>query len=150
MTIAARIPAPSGAVRERIAETIGEFVALRREFHHHPELAFQERRTSARIATLLEGWGYAVTRLAGTGVIGTLTNGGGRSLAIRADIDALPVQEETGLPFASAVPGVMHACGHDGHAAILLAAARHLARTRRFSWPMSRRAPSGGGTSRWG
>ena len=65
-------------------------------------------------------------------MIGTLRNGAGRRLAIRADIDALPIHEATGLPFASAVPGVMHACGHDGHTAILLAAARYLAETRRF------------------
>jgi len=132
MTIAGRITAPQGGVRERIAESIAEFVALRQELHHHPELAFQERRTSARIAALLEGWGYEVTPLAGTGVIGTLRNGAGRRLAIRADIDALPIHEATGLTFASAVPGVMHACGHDGHTAILLAAARYLAETRRF------------------
>ena len=132
MTLAERIAAPPGAARERIAASIGEFTALRQEFHHHPELAFQERRTAARIAALLEGWGYTVTRLAGTGVVGTLRNGPGRALAIRADIDALPILEATGLPFASAVPGVMHACGHDGHTAILLAAARYLAETRRF------------------
>ncbi|MFT3688316.1 M20 aminoacylase family protein [Paenirhodobacter sp.] len=132
MTIADAIAVPQGTAQDRIAETIGEFIALRQELHHHPELAFREQRTATRIAALLEGWGYNITRLAGTGVIGTLRNGPGRALAIRADIDALPIHEATGLPFASNVPGVMHACGHDGHTAILLAAARYLAETRRF------------------
>ncbi|MFT4149034.1 MAG: M20 aminoacylase family protein [Paracoccaceae bacterium] len=133
MTIAAKIAAPAGAVRPGIAERIADFVALRHELHASPELAFREKATSLRIAELLARWGYRVDRLAETGVIATLANGPGRSLGIRADIDALPVTEATGLPFASRVPGLMHACGHDGHSAILLAAAEHLARTRNFT-----------------
>jgi hippurate hydrolase len=102
-----------------------EFTAIRRDIHQHPELGFEEHRTSARVATLLESWGYRVTRgLGGTGVVGQLRRGeGNKRLGIRADMDALPIQEATGLPHASCHTGVMHACGHDGHTAMLLAAA---------------------------
>lgn len=112
-----------------------EFVALRRELHRHPELGLQEARTSERIASCLHAWGYEVHRgLATTGVVGTLRRGsGGKRLGLRADMDALPLQESTGKPWSSAVPGVMHACGHDGHTAMLLAAARYLAESGRFS-----------------
>jgi hippurate hydrolase len=108
---------------------VGEFVALRRDIHRHPELAFEEHRTAALVADKLEGWGYAVTRgVGGTGVVGTLVRGSGRRrLGLRADMDALPIQEATGKPWASAHAGLMHACGHDGHTAMLLAAARRLA-----------------------
>ncbi|WP_136682812.1 amidohydrolase [Falsirhodobacter xinxiangensis] len=106
---------------------IQDFIALRREFHQNPELAFSETETGNRIAALLEGWGFSVTRMGGTGVVASLGNGP-RAIAIRADIDALPITEATGLSFASRVPGVMHACGHDGHSAILLAAAYDLSR----------------------
>jgi hippurate hydrolase len=109
--------------------------AIRRHLHQHPELSFEEAQTAAFIAAKLEGWGYAVTRgVGGHGVVGVLRQGeGGRSVAIRADIDALPIAEATGLPYASTVPGTMHACGHDGHTTVLLGAAEHLARTRRFN-----------------
>ncbi len=122
----------SGAEHESIARAVPEFVALRQDLHRHPELAFHETRTSALIAERLAEWGYEVTTgLAETGVVGTLRRGSGRRrLGIRADIDALPVTEATGLPYASTTPGVMHACGHDGHTAILLAAARHLAEAK--------------------
>ncbi|MFE3839000.1 amidohydrolase [Pseudogemmobacter sonorensis] len=104
---------------------LAEARAWRHDFHRHPELGFQETRTSGLIAGLLEGWGLRVQRgIARTGVIGTLGDGSGPRLGIRADIDALPITEETGLPHASVHPGVMHACGHDGHAATLLLAAR--------------------------
>ena len=105
------------------------FIAIRRDLHCHPELAFKERRTSELVADHLAGWGYTVTRnLAGTGVVGTLRRGGnGRSLGLRAEMDALPIEEATRLPYASARAGVMHACGHDGHTAILLAAAKRIA-----------------------
>jgi hippurate hydrolase len=108
---------------------VGEFVALRRDIHRHPELAFEEHRTAALVADKLEGWGYAVTRgVGGTGVVGTLVRGqSARRLGLRADMDALPIQEATGKPWASAHAGLMHACGHDGHTAMLLAAARRLA-----------------------
>ena len=109
-----------------------EFTALRRDIHQHPELGYQEFRTSELVAERLASWGYRVTRgLGGTGVVGQLVRGksgsGGKRLGLRADMDALPIQEATGLPHASCHAGLMHACGHDGHTAILLAAARHLA-----------------------
>ena len=111
-----------------------DFVALRRDLHRHPELGLHEVRTSQRIADCLERWGYEVHRgLATTGVVGTLRRGAGRRLGLRADMDALPLQEATGKPWSSAHDGVMHACGHDGHTAMLLAAARHLAEAGRFS-----------------
>ena len=133
MDIAIRPQLPIGGGRPPHVENIADFVALRREFHADPELAFDEHRTTARIAALLEGWGYRVERLLDTGLIATLENGAGPALAIRADIDALPIHEATGLSFASQTAGLMHACGHDGHSAILLAAAHHLARHRDFS-----------------
>ncbi|MBS6362323.1 M20 aminoacylase family protein [Burkholderia sp.] len=104
-------------------------IALRHRLHAHPELGFEERATSDLVAEYLTTWGYRVTRgLGGTGVVGTLTRGhDGRRLGLRADMDALPIQETTGLPYASRIDGVMHACGHDGHTAMLLAAARCLA-----------------------
>ncbi|AOG24595.1 M20 aminoacylase family protein [Acidovorax sp. RAC01] len=111
------------------------FVALRRDLHRHPELGFQEVRTSALVAEKLAEWGYEVTRgLGGTGVVGQLRRGTGqRRLGLRADMDALPITEATGLPHASCHHGLMHACGHDGHTAMLLAAAHHLAKHGQFS-----------------
>ena len=111
------------------------FVALRRDLHRHPELGFQELRTSALVAEKLTEWGYEVTRgLGGTGVVGQLRRGTGqRRLGLRADMDALPITEATGLPHASCHAGLMHACGHDGHTAMLLAAAHHLAKHGQFS-----------------
>jgi hippurate hydrolase len=110
------------------------FTALRRDIHQHPEIGFQEFRTSDLVAERLERWGYEVTRgLGGTGVVGQLKRGDGlRKLGLRADMDALPIQETTGLPYASSHAGLMHACGHDGHTAILLAAAEHLATSTTF------------------
>ena len=107
----------------------GEFISLRRDIHRHPELAFEEHRTAALVADKLEGWGYAVERgVGGTGVVGTLVRGqGSKRLGIRADMDALPIDEASGAAWSSVLGGVMHACGHDGHTAMLLAAARHLA-----------------------
>ncbi len=111
-----------------------EMVALRRHIHAHPELAFEEFATGDLVAARLAEWGYTVHRgLGGTGVVGTLRLGSSpRVLGLRADMDALPIHEETGLPYASTHQGKMHACGHDGHTAILLAAARHLAQERSF------------------
>nr|WP_298100886.1 M20 aminoacylase family protein [uncultured Shinella sp.] len=122
-------------VDQGIAAYIDEIIALRRDLHRYPELAFQERRTSKLIAGQLSSWGYDVTSgIAGTGLVATLSNGTGtRRLGIRADMDALPIEEATGLVYSSSNPGVMHACGHDGHTAILLAAARYLAQTRAFN-----------------
>ena len=110
------------------------FTALRRDIHQHPEIGFEEFRTSDLVAERLARWGYAVTRgLGGTGVVGQLQRGNGsRKLGLRADMDALPIQETTGLPHASVQAGLMHACGHDGHTAMLLAAAEHLATSAKF------------------
>lgn len=118
-----------------IASRNEAFVDLRRRLHREPELGYEELKTSALVAEMLRGWGYEVTTgVAQTGVVGTLRNGPGeRSIGIRADMDALPIGEATGLDYASQSPGLMHACGHDGHTTILLAAARELAETRRFS-----------------
>jgi hippurate hydrolase len=114
---------------QALQASAGEFISLRRDIHRHPELAFEEHRTAALVADKLEGWGYAVARgIGGTGVVGTLVRGQGtRRLGIRADMDALPIDEASGVGWASVHAGVMHACGHDGHTAMLLAAARHLA-----------------------
>ena len=121
-------------VKEGIDAFIHEFQALRRDLHQHPELSFQEHRTSAIVAERLASWGYEVTTgIAGTGLVGRLRKGQGtKSLGIRADMDALPITEATGLPYASRNAGVMHACGHDGHTTVLLAAARFLAESGRF------------------
>jgi hippurate hydrolase len=129
---------------------VGEFVALRRDIHRHPELAFEEHRTAALVADKLEGWGYAVERgIGGTGVVGRLVRGRGeRRLGLRADMDALPVTEATGAEWASARSGLMHACGHDGHTAMLLAAARQLAEHGRFDGTLNlifQPAEEGGG-----
>ena len=105
----------------------------RRDFHAHPELGFAEHRTAARVAELLEGFGLEVHRgLGGTGVVGVLRQGEGPSLGLRADMDALPMQEVGDVPHRSTAAGRMHACGHDGHTAILLATARYLSESRDF------------------
>jgi hippurate hydrolase len=113
----------------RLSAIDGEMRAIRHDLHAHPELAFEEHRTAARVADLLEGWGIETHRgIAGTGVVGVIRKGGGnRNVALRADMDALPIVEDTGLAHASRTPGRMHACGHDGHTTMLLAAARMLA-----------------------
>ena len=109
--------------------------AIRHDIHAHPELGLEEHRTAALVADMLEGWGIEVHRGVGkTGVVGVLRAGSGnRAIGLRADMDALPMQEMTDLPYRSAVPGKMHACGHDGHTTMLLGAAKYLAETRRFS-----------------
>jgi len=122
------------SVLPAVREVAPEMVGLRHRIHAHPELAYEEHVTSELVATRLADWGYEVHRgLAGTGVVATLQCGTGtRRLGLRADMDALPIQETTGLPYASQVPGKMHACGHDGHTSILLAAARVIAQERSF------------------
>jgi hippurate hydrolase len=111
-----------------------EFVALRRDLHRHPELAFAEHRTAGVVAAQLRHWGYHVTEgLGGTGVVGRLQRGDStRCIGLRADMDALPITEASGAAWSSVRAGCMHACGHDGHTAMLLAAARHLALHGRF------------------
>src|SRR5579884_3312652 len=106
-----------------------QVVLDRRELHAHPELGFQEHRTARFVAERLRGLGIPVkTGIAETGVVGTLRGGKpGKTVLLRADMDALPIDEENDVPYRSMVPGVMHACGHDGHTAILLGAARVLA-----------------------
>ena len=115
-------------------ENIDELVNIRRDIHQHPELGFAEHRTSDLVARSLEQWGYSVTRgLGGTGVVGQLIRGDGKKkLGLRADMDALPIDESTGLSYQSVNQGVMHACGHDGHTAMLLAAAKYLAHEGQF------------------
>lgn len=112
-----------------------EFIALRHRFHQQPEIGFQEHKTSAEVAKLLSSWGYEVDYgLAGTGVVGTLKVGnGGKTLGLRADMDALPMQERSGKAWASETDGCFHGCGHDGHTTTLLYAAEYLARTRQFN-----------------
>ncbi|EJN30959.1 amidohydrolase [Pseudomonas sp. GM78] len=108
--------------------------ATRQDIHAHPELGFEENRTSALVARSLEQWGYEVhTGIGKTGVVGILRNGSSpRKLGIRADMDALPIIENTGAVYSSRHQGCMHACGHDGHTTMLLGAARYLAATRQF------------------
>ena len=122
------------AIPAGIAELEDEMIALRRSIHAQPELAYEEFATGDLVAGRLQEWGYTVHRgLGRTGVVGQLKVGNGpRRLGLRADMDALPIHETTGLPYASTVPGKMHACGHDGHTAMLLAAAKHLAQERCF------------------
>ncbi len=120
---------------DRIAAFAPDLTAIRRDIHEHPELGFQEVRTSGIVAGFLESWGIEVTRGIGkTGVVGVLKgNRAGKTIGLRADMDALPIDELTNLPYASKNPGVMHACGHDAHTAMLLGAARYLSETRDFA-----------------
>jgi len=137
-------------LRDALTERVGEFIQLRRDIHRHPELAFEEHRTSDLVAAKLQSWGYQVHRgLGGTGVVGTLKRGSSeRKLGIRADMDALPIQEATGAEWASTRQGLMHACGHDGHTAMLLAAAKAIAQTPEFDGTLNlifQPAEEGGG-----
>ncbi|MFN3734308.1 M20 aminoacylase family protein [Comamonas testosteroni] len=113
-----------------------EFVSLRRDLHAHPELGFEEVRTAALVAETLQSWGIDVhTGIAGTGVVGVIEGklSGAKTIGLRADMDALPLEEENDFEHRSQHAGRMHACGHDGHTTMLLAAAKHLARTRNFA-----------------
>ncbi|MBU3562515.1 M20 aminoacylase family protein [Polynucleobacter sp. Tro8-14-1] len=114
---------------------VEEFISLRRDIHQHPELAFEEHRTAALVSEKLKSWGYEVHEgIGGTGVVGVLKNGNGEmTIGLRADLDALPINEQTDLEWASKNEGVMHACGHDGHTAMLLAAAKEIADKKEFS-----------------
>ena len=121
---------------EQIQAYAAELTAIRRDIHAHPEIGFQEVRTAALVADSLRRWGVdrVETGIGRTGVVGVIEgNRGGPAIGLRADMDALPMQEETGLDYASVHPGVFHGCGHDGHTAMLLGAARYLAATRDFA-----------------
>lgn len=124
-------------IHNRIADFHADMTAWRHDLHRHPELAFAEHRTSRAIQDRLSEFGVdeVVAGIAGTGVVGVIrgSEAGPAAIGLRADIDALPIIEETGLPYASLNPGVMHACGHDGHTTMLLGAARYLAETRNFA-----------------
>ncbi|MFO7819561.1 MAG: amidohydrolase [Halanaerobacter sp.] len=109
-----------------IEEMEEELISLRRDLHRHPELGFAEYRTSQKVIDYLSDLDLEVRKLAKTGVVGTLNRDSGPTIALRADMDALPITEETGLDYSSEKDGVMHACGHDGHTAILLATAKVL------------------------
>jgi len=122
----------------RFADFHDDLAALRRDIHRHPELLYDVHRTAATVAAKLRDFGLdeVVTGIGRTGVVGVIHGrapGDGKTIALRADMDALPIHESTGKPYASTVPGKMHACGHDGHTAMLLGAARYLAETRNFA-----------------
>ncbi len=120
---------------ERIEGFADELTAIRRDLHAHPEIGFEEVRTSGIVADKLKGWGIEVHRgLGGTGVVGVLKGKGnsGKRIGLRADMDALPMEENTNLKWRSTIPGRFHGCGHDGHTTMLLGTARYLAETRNF------------------
>ena len=120
---------------DRIDAFADELTATRRDFHAHPEIGFEEHRTSAIVSNKLEQWGIETHRGVGrTGVVGVLRGrgSGGRTVGLRADMDALPMEERTNLPWRSTFPNRFHGCGHDGHTTMLLGAARYLAETRNF------------------
>ena len=124
-------------VKNRFAELLPEITAWRRDLHEHPEILFETHRTSAVVADKLKEFGCdeIVTGIGRTGVVGVIkgkTNTSGKVIGLRADMDALPIHEATGLDYASKTDGAMHACGHDGHTAMLLGAARYLSETRNF------------------
>ncbi len=122
----------------RIADLHEEVTAWRRDLHAHPELLYDVHHTAASVAEKLKSFGCdeVVSGIGRTGVVGIIKGrkgGAGKTIGLRADMDALPIEEATGLPYASTVPGRMHACGHDGHTAMLLGAARYLTETRNFA-----------------
>jgi amidohydrolase len=128
---------PDMPIVNRIADLHGEITAWRRDIHAHPELLYDVHRTAATVADKLRGFGCdeVATGIGRTGVVGVIRGGkgSGRTIGLRADMDALPIEEASGVPYQSTVPGKMHACGHDGHTAMLLGAARYLAETRNFA-----------------
>ncbi|MFV0386760.1 M20 aminoacylase family protein [Paracoccus sp. (in: a-proteobacteria)] len=124
-------------VKNRFAELLPEITAWRHDFHQHPELMYDVHRTAGRVAALLRDFGCdeVAEGIGRTGVVGVIrgrTDRHGRVVGLRADMDALPIHEQSGLDYASKTPGVMHACGHDGHSSMLLGAAKYLAETRNF------------------
>ena len=123
-------------VKNRFAEMLPELTAIRRDFHENPELLFEVHRTAGKVAELLRAWGCdeVVEGIGRTGVVGVIhgKTDSGKVIGLRADMDALPINEATGLDYASKTPGKMHACGHDGHTTMLLGAAKYLCETRNF------------------
>ena len=124
-------------IRNRFAELLPEITAWRRDLHQHPEILFDTHRTAGIVASKLREFGCdeVVEGIGRTGVVGVIkgrSDSKGRVIGLRADMDALPISETTELDYASRTPGAMHACGHDGHTAMLLGAARYLAETRNF------------------
>ena len=125
-------------IKNRYAELHSEITEWRRDFHTHPEILFEVHRTARRVADLLRGFGCdeVVEGIGRTGVVGVIkgqSTASGKVIGLRADMDALPIHEITGLDYASQTPGAMHACGHDGHTAMLLGAAKYLCETRAFN-----------------
>src|SRR5947207_466273 len=121
----------------RVADLHNEIKEWRRDFHAHPELRYDVHRTAGSVADKLKSFGCdeVVPGIGRTGVVGVIRGkkrASGKVVGMRADMDALPIGEATGLPYASKTPGKMHACGHDGHTSMLLGAARHLCETRNF------------------
>ncbi|CUX80131.1 M20 aminoacylase family protein [Roseibaca calidilacus] len=142
-------------IPDRIEALLPQITALRQDLHAHPEILFDCHRTSATVADFLRkiGCDAVETGIGRTGVVGLIhgRNGPGRCIGLRADMDALPIHEATGLPYASREPGKMHACGHDGHTAMLLGAAQYLAETRAFDGTVAvifQPAEEGGGGGR--
>src|SRR5262249_52447375 len=135
-TTRSRVPMP---IINRIAAMQDEIAGWRHDFHAHPELLYEVHRTAASVAEKLKSFGCdeVVTGLGRTGVVGVIRGRkpaqAGRTIALRADMDALPIEEAAGVPYRSTVPGKMHACGHDGHTAMLLGATKYLAETRNFA-----------------
>ncbi|WP_108837568.1 M20 aminoacylase family protein [Tateyamaria sp. Alg231-49] len=124
-------------IKNRFAEMQADITEWRRDIHEHPEILFETHRTSALVAEKLQAFGCdeVVTGIGRTGVVGVIKGrgaGSGKVIGLRADMDALPIHEQTGLDYASKTPDAMHACGHDGHTAMLLGAAKYLAETRNF------------------
>ena len=124
-------------VKNRFSELLSEITKWRRDIHENPELLFDTHRTSSFVEERLKGFGCddVITGIGRTGVIGVIkgqTNKSGKVIGLRADMDALPIFEATGLDYKSKTPGIMHACGHDGHTAMLLGAAKYLSETRNF------------------
>jgi hippurate hydrolase len=123
-------------ILNRVADLHAEITAWRRDLHAHPELRYDVHRTAAAVAAKLKSFGCdeVVPGIGQTGVVGVIRGRkSGKVIGLRADMDALPIEEETGLPYKSTAPGKMHACGHDGHTAMLLGAAKYLAETRNFA-----------------
>src|SRR4030066_219956 len=146
----------SKRLETEIAALTGQLVAWRRDFHRHPEVAFEEARTSAVVREFLESLGLPVRSAGGTGLVAVLEgNPGGKTVALRADMDALPVQEEGEKEYRSLNRGVTHACGHDGHMAMMMAAAKVLAGRKNdlngrvvFLFQPAEERPPGGATRR--